>query len=108
VEAADEVGLAQTLKPPVPPAWAGTSAFCAKDKPEMAPTLLITGASRGIGAATALQAAAAGWQVAVNYRQDAAGCAQVVADIRSAGGVAQAFQADVAEEAQIIRCLPLS
>lgn len=69
----------------------------------MAPTLLITGASRGIGAATALQAAAAGWQVALNYRQDAAAAAQVVADIRSAGGVAQAFQADVAEEEQIVR-----
>lgn len=69
----------------------------------MAPTLLITGASRGIGAATALQAAAAGWQVALNYRQDAAAAAQVVADIRSTGGVAQAFQADVAEEEQIVR-----
>jgi len=68
----------------------------------VAPTLLITGASRGIGAATALQAAAAGWQVAVNYRQDVAGAAQVVTDIRAAGGVAQAFQADVADEAQIV------
>ena len=69
----------------------------------MARTLLITGASRGIGAATALQAAAAGWQLAVNYRQDAAGAARVVASIQAAGGVAQAFQADVAEEADIIR-----
>lgn len=73
----------------------------------MARTLLITGASRGIGAATALQAAAAGWQVAVNYRQDEAGARQVVDRICAAGGVAQAFQANVADEAHIIRLFDL-
>ncbi|WP_159875352.1 SDR family oxidoreductase [Aquitalea denitrificans] len=69
----------------------------------MARTLLITGASRGIGAATAVQAASAGWQVAVNYRQDEAAAQQVVAAIRAQGGEAEAFQADVSDEAQIIQ-----
>ncbi len=69
----------------------------------MSQTLLITGASRGIGAATAVQAASAGWQVAVNYRQDEAAAQQVVAAIRAQGGEAQAFQADVSDEAQIIQ-----
>ena len=69
----------------------------------MARTLLITGASRGIGAATALQAAAAGWQVAVNYRQDEMAAQQVVAAIRAEGGEAEAFQADVSDEGQIVQ-----
>ncbi|MBA4709168.1 SDR family oxidoreductase [Aquitalea aquatica] len=69
----------------------------------MSQTLLITGASRGIGAATAVLAASAGWQVAVNYRQDEAAAQQVVAAIRAQGGEAQAFQADVSDEAQIIQ-----
>lgn len=69
----------------------------------MSQTLLITGASRGIGAASALLAATAGWQVAVNYRQDEAAAQQVVAAIRAQGGEAQAFQADVSDEAQIIQ-----
>ncbi|RQO77201.1 NAD(P)-dependent oxidoreductase [Aquitalea sp. FJL05] len=69
----------------------------------MSQTLLITGASRGIGAATAVQAATAGWQVAVNYRQDEVAAQQVVAAIRAQGGEAEAFQADVSDEAQIIQ-----
>lgn len=58
---------------------------------------LITGASRGIGRATALELAAAGAAVGVNYRSDAAGAAAVVDEIMSAGGRALAFQADVAD-----------
>lgn len=69
----------------------------------MSQTLLITGASRGIGAATAVQAATAGWQVAVNYRQDEVAAQQVVAAIRAQGGEAEAFQADVSDEVQIIQ-----
>jgi NAD(P)-dependent dehydrogenase (short-subunit alcohol dehydrogenase family) len=65
-------------------------------------TALVTGASRGIGAATALRCAAAGWTVAVNYRQDAAAAAGVVESIRSAGGSAEALQADVADDAQVV------
>jgi NAD(P)-dependent dehydrogenase (short-subunit alcohol dehydrogenase family) len=64
--------------------------------------LLVTGASRGIGAATARLAARHGHAVAVNYaaRRDAADA--VVARIRAAGGTAIAVQADVAREDQVL------
>lgn len=64
--------------------------------------LLVTGGSRGIGAATALLAAAKGYAVAVNYtsRPDAADA--VVAQIAANGGRAIAVQADVADEAQVL------
>ena len=69
---------------------------------------LITGASRGIGRACALELAAAGAAIAVNYRSDADGAAAVVAEIEAAGGRAMAFGADVAvaEEAHalVARC----
>ncbi|PNY80983.1 SDR family oxidoreductase [Deinococcus koreensis] len=61
----------------------------------MTPTLLITGAGRGIGAAVATLAAARGWAVGVNYRQDGAAAAGVVGRIEAAGGRALAVQADV-------------
>ena len=64
--------------------------------------LLVTGGSRGIGAATALLAARKGYAVAVNYTRNAEAAEEVVAAIRAAGGVAEAFQGDVAEEAQIL------
>ena len=64
--------------------------------------LLVTGASRGIGAATALLAARAGWAVAVNYSANAAAADEVVRQIRAGGGKAIAIQADVAEEAQVL------
>ena len=60
--------------------------------------LLVTGASRGIGAATARLAARAGYAVCVNYRERAEAAAQVVTDIERAGGRALAVQADVADE----------
>lgn len=63
--------------------------------------LLVTGGSRGIGAAVARQAAAAGWHVAVNYARDAAAADAVCADVRAAGRQAWAVQADVADEAQV-------
>jgi 3-oxoacyl-[acyl-carrier protein] reductase len=69
---------------------------------------LITGASRGIGRACALELASAGAAIAVNYRSDADGAAAVVAEIEAAGGRAMAFGADVAvaEEAHalVARC----
>lgn len=65
--------------------------------------LLITGAGRGIGAATALHAAREGWAVAVNYRSDSASAARVVEAIRTAGGTAEAIQADVSREDEILR-----
>jgi NAD(P)-dependent dehydrogenase (short-subunit alcohol dehydrogenase family) len=64
--------------------------------------LLVTGASRGIGAATALLAARAGWAVAVNYTANAKAADGVVQQIRDAGGRAIALQADVADEQQVL------
>lgn len=69
----------------------------------MKPVLLITGASRGIGAATAVLAAQHGWAVAVNYAHQAQAAHQVVQHIQDAGGMAIAIQADVGDEAQILR-----
>lgn len=63
--------------------------------------LLVTGGSRGIGAAVARQAAAAGWHVAVNYARDAQAAKAVCAEVRAAGRHAWALQADVADEAQV-------
>ena len=65
-------------------------------------TLLITGASRGIGAAAALLAAERGWDVAVNYTRDAAAAEAVAAQVRAAGRRALVIQADVADEAQVL------
>ncbi len=69
----------------------------------MKPVLLITGASRGIGAATALLAAQQGWSVAVNYAHNATAAHAVVTQIQNLGGTALAIQADVGDEAQILR-----
>jgi len=69
----------------------------------MRKVLLVTGGSRGIGAATALTAARAGWQVAVNYSQHALAADEVVRQIRAQGGQAISVQADVADEAQVLR-----
>jgi NAD(P)-dependent dehydrogenase (short-subunit alcohol dehydrogenase family) len=65
--------------------------------------VLITGASRGIGAATALLAAQQGWSVAVNYVANSLAADDVVRQIRAAGGTAMAVKADVASEADILR-----
>jgi len=60
-------------------------------------TALVTGASRGIGRAAAIELAAQGAQVAVNYVKNAEAAAEVVAAITAAGGEAFAVQADVAD-----------
>jgi NAD(P)-dependent dehydrogenase (short-subunit alcohol dehydrogenase family) len=64
-------------------------------------TVLITGASRGIGAAAALACARAGWAVAVNYARDATAARSVVEAIGAEGGAALALQADVSDDAQV-------
>lgn len=66
-------------------------------------TILITGASRGIGAATALLAAERGFTVAVNYNKSKEDAENVVEAIRLKGGLAKAFQADVSKEEEVIR-----
>ncbi len=67
------------------------------------PIMLITGGSRGIGAATALLAAERGWQVAISYLGNASAADAVVAQIKANGGHALAVQADVGIDADVER-----
>ena len=67
------------------------------------PVLLVTGGGRGIGAATARLAAQRGYAVAINYAHNAQAAEALVAEIRAQGGQAIALQADVADEAQVLR-----
>ena len=64
-------------------------------------SVVVTGGSRGIGAAACRQLAALGHAVAVNYTRDAAAAEALVASIRAAGGTAIAMQADVADATQV-------
>jgi NAD(P)-dependent dehydrogenase (short-subunit alcohol dehydrogenase family) len=68
----------------------------------MANTLVITGGSRGIGAATAKLAARHGFAVCVGYRADVEAAERVVADIKAAGGSAIAVHVDVSNEEEVI------
>ena len=64
-------------------------------------TALVTGASRGIGRATAIELAKAGAKVAVNYAGNRAAAESVVAEIQAAGGQAFMVQADVGDAAAV-------
>jgi NAD(P)-dependent dehydrogenase (short-subunit alcohol dehydrogenase family) len=66
-----------------------------------ASTLLVTGASRGIGAATALLAAQRGWDIVVNYSANVAAANALAAQVRSLGRRAITVQADVSDEAAV-------
>jgi NAD(P)-dependent dehydrogenase (short-subunit alcohol dehydrogenase family) len=68
----------------------------------MNPSLLVTGASRGIGAATAILAAQRGWDVAINYANDARAANAVAEQVRACGRRALVVQADVAVEAEVL------
>src|SRR5262245_5295250 len=69
----------------------------------MTGTLIITGASRGIGAATARLAAQRGYAVCLNYRRDHAAAIGVLNEIHGMGGHAIAVRADVGDESDVIR-----
>ena len=71
--------------------------------PRTRPVVLVTGASRGIGAATALLAAERGYAVCVNYRENREAADRVVGAIEAGGGRAIAVQADVSREADVVR-----
>jgi NAD(P)-dependent dehydrogenase (short-subunit alcohol dehydrogenase family) len=64
-------------------------------------TLLVTGGSRGIGAATARAAAKAGWDVALTFVSDAAAAGRVQAEVRALGRRAFALRCDVADDAAV-------
>jgi 3-oxoacyl-[acyl-carrier protein] reductase len=64
---------------------------------------LVTGASRGIGAATARTLAREGWPIGVNFRADEAGAMDVVDDIRREGGTAVAVSADISRSDAVER-----
>jgi NAD(P)-dependent dehydrogenase (short-subunit alcohol dehydrogenase family) len=65
--------------------------------------VIVTGGSRGIGAAICRRLAAEGYALGVNYAVDAKAAEATVAEIKKSGGRAQAFQADVADPAQLPR-----
>lgn len=65
-------------------------------------TLLVTGGSRGIGAAVCRLAARAGYRVAVNYASNEAAAGKLVAEIKAGGGEAFAVRGDVGNEADVI------
>src|SRR5690606_19291328 len=69
----------------------------------MSKILIVTGGSRGIGAATARLAASRGYAVCVNYCQNRQAADDVVGDIEQSGGRAIAVAADVAVEADVLR-----
>lgn len=69
----------------------------------MSKVMLITGASRGIGAATARLAAAQGYALCLNYHRQQAAAEALVSEITQAGGQAIAVQADVADESQVMQ-----
>ena len=71
--------------------------------PEGSPVLIVTGASRGIGASTAILAARRGFAVCVNYLREREKAADVVRAIQQENGRAVAVQADISSEPDVVR-----
>ena len=71
-----------------------------------APVVLVTGAAQRIGRAIALELARAGWAVAVHYRHSASAATDTVVQLRAAGARAEAFAADLADEAACEALVP--
>ncbi|WP_045860281.1 SDR family oxidoreductase [Teredinibacter purpureus] len=67
----------------------------------MTKVALVTGAGRGIGAATAIQLASEGYSVCINYLSDKRSASSIVSKIERSGGIALAVQADVSEENEV-------
>ncbi len=65
-------------------------------------TVLITGASRGIGRAAALEFAKNGWQVAVNYNKSETAAKELCDEITAFGGFAKVYQADVSDNTEVL------
>src|SRR5271165_5344997 len=70
--------------------------------------LIVTGGSRGIGAAISRLAAARGYSVAVNYHSDKVSADALVEEIKGKGGHASAIQADIGKERDILRLFETS
>jgi NAD(P)-dependent dehydrogenase (short-subunit alcohol dehydrogenase family) len=76
--------------------------FSPRSTAEMTKSIIITGGSRGIGAATAVLAGQRGWSVAINYVGNAEAATAIVDAVESAGGKAFALQGDVTQEADVV------
>jgi NAD(P)-dependent dehydrogenase (short-subunit alcohol dehydrogenase family) len=86
--------------------WAFVGVTISSDFParnDMSKVILITGASRGIGAATAILAAKRGCHVVVNYRSDAAAAKDIVERIENEGGRATAIRGDISLESDVLQ-----
>lgn len=79
-----------------------------QDKANGMGTLIVTGASRGIGAAVARLAGSRGWAVAVNFSSGKAEAEKISDEIRSRGGEALAIHADIAREEQIVHMFEMA
>lgn len=104
--AAGGVGLALATSGSLRSQATSTCSKGPADSPE-SPTrkgvAIVTGGSRGIGAAIAIKLASEGYAVAVNYAANGSAADNVVAQIRQADGVAEKFRADMASEADVVR-----
>ena len=72
-------------------------------KKQMKGLVLVTGGSRGIGAATSIKLAEEGYQVCINYRENKNAAERLVNQITYKGGKAMSIQADISMEEEVIK-----